>query len=96
VIGFGYQTGFTDAVSTPKLVGVGCESCHGPASLHVENPNDVQLQQALSPWKLNTTDRAVIVRRIDDSCQKCHDTDNSVNYKFDEYWDSKKRPKTAH
>ena len=36
VIGLDYSTGFVTMESTPKLKGVGCESCHGPGSDHKE------------------------------------------------------------
>ncbi len=36
VIGFNYSTGFVTMESTPRLKGVGCESCHGPGSSHKE------------------------------------------------------------
>jgi hypothetical protein len=35
-IGFGAPNGFVDARSTPGLVNVGCESCHGPSGRHPE------------------------------------------------------------
>jgi hypothetical protein len=91
VIGFGNRGGFTDADKTPLLKGVGCESCHGPASLHVEKPDDVKLQAVLNPWRAKAggnAQRAML--NIDTACQKCHDQDNSVHYKFEEYWEKKK------
>jgi len=39
-VGFGLPTGFKDISSTPKLAGVQCESCHGPAAVHAANPDD--------------------------------------------------------
>src|SRR5262249_4477711 len=90
VIGFGFESGFTGEEKTPMLKGVGCESCHGPASLHVEDKNNHALQAALNPWKLNAKDRKEVINRIDASCQKCHDQDNDVNYKFEKYWEPKK------
>lgn|GEM_PF-946146 len=36
VVGFGYRGGFQSTESTPGLLGVGCEACHGPAGAHVE------------------------------------------------------------
>ena len=39
-VGYGLQTGFIDYSKTPKLAGVQCESCHGPAANHAVNPDD--------------------------------------------------------
>ncbi|QEL18174.1 multiheme c-type cytochrome [Limnoglobus roseus] len=55
-IGFGYQTGYTDAKATPQLKHVGCESCHGPGSGHVTQPNNKALLASLSKWKSQPTD----------------------------------------
>ncbi len=37
-VGFGYVSGFITPEKTPELKHVGCEDCHGPGSLHVEDP----------------------------------------------------------
>jgi hypothetical protein len=79
--GFGYKTGFRNEKDNPKLINVGCESCHGPASLHVANEDDKKIRSALNPFKARPgEDPKKLDYRIFDSCVKCHDTDNSVNF----------------
>jgi hypothetical protein len=63
-VGYDYISGFKDEVKTPALVNVGCESCHGPGSLHNANPNNKQLALALSPWKVNGQGKLPEVARI--------------------------------
>lgn len=36
--GYGANSGFASMKKTPQLFDVGCESCHGPSSAHVQNP----------------------------------------------------------
>jgi len=60
-VGYEYQTGYVNEKKTPNLKNVQCESCHGPASLHVAEEFDNQKKKAraqthqhaakLSPWK---------------------------------------------
>ena len=59
-VGYEYKTGFVNQKVTPNLMNVQCESCHGPASLHVaeeaaiakaNNPPARQHLASLSPWK---------------------------------------------
>jgi len=38
-VGYDYQSGFISAEETPLLKDVGCESCHGPASGHIQDKN---------------------------------------------------------
>ena len=62
-IGFGYQSGFASAEKTPKLKNVGCESCHGPGSLHSNSPDNVALQASMNPWKAPAGETAVQKQR---------------------------------
>jgi hypothetical protein len=83
-VGYAYKTGFIDAIKTPKLKDVGCESCHGPASRHVNDPNNAKWQQLLNPWKQPAKEtpaqKEARLLRIDFMCQKCHDMDNDVHW----------------
>jgi hypothetical protein len=98
VTGFGYQGGFTDADKTPRLKNVGCESCHGPASVHVSNPTNKEWQARMNPWKApdNETETAKTKRisRIDQLCVTCHDMDNDVTYIHGAF--ARKWPKIQH
>jgi 2',3'-cyclic-nucleotide 2'-phosphodiesterase (5'-nucleotidase family) len=92
-IGFGYKTGFENAVKTPHLRDVGCESCHGPASEHVKAPLNKVWYDLMNPWRAPEKEtkeaKAKRLGRIDQFCQKCHDVDNDVtwtNHGFERKW----------
>ncbi|HEV3142426.1 MAG TPA: multiheme c-type cytochrome [Gemmataceae bacterium] len=95
VVGFGYQTGYRDEKRTPNLKGVGCENCHGPGSLHIDDPKNKDYLKAMSPWKAKPTDHLpdnkVEIAIDARTCQKCHDLDNDPYFKFKDFW-----PKIAH
>lgn len=38
VVGMGSQSGFRSLAATPKLINVGCESCHGGGAAHAQAP----------------------------------------------------------
>jgi hypothetical protein len=86
VTGFAHQGGFRSEEQTPTLKNVGCESCHGPASLHVGDPKNLAFRAALNPWKAQPgEDETRRIGRIDQACQKCHDPDNDVHWSFDKW-----------
>lgn len=83
-IGFGYQSGFRDAVQTPTLKNVGCESCHGPGSLHAKNPENEEWKARMNQLWRGKKDRN---RAIEQLCVTCHDIDNDVTWQHDDKHD---------
>ncbi|MDO4583896.1 MAG: multiheme c-type cytochrome [Planctomycetia bacterium] len=78
-----YQSGFLDMEKTPHLSKVGCESCHGPGSKHIEAEmgTDAALQE-----KLRQAVRVTMEDAKKTLCITCHDLDNSPYFDFDLYW----------
>ncbi len=87
-----FQTGFLneefassgdDKLLQKLLAGSQCENCHGPGSRHIE---------------LIESDPAAAVRDVkitlqqaeEQTCVKCHDGDNSPDFKFEKYWEAVK------
>lgn len=75
--GFGYNSGYQSLAGTPGLRGNQCENCHGPASRHIEEPDNLAFRQAL----------ALTAERADRNrlCIRCHDEDNSPKFDFETY-----------
>lgn len=74
-----------------NLRGVGCESCHGPGSEHVKNPNDAKLYKIINP------DRNADLDRVGANlCMKCHDAENDVHFGTKGHTAADKWKKIAH
>jgi len=73
-IGFGTPSGYRRDFGASKLVDVGCESCHGPGSLHVrQQQGDATISFKFRP--LGAGD-----------CQKCHHGEFSRPFDLDTFW----------
>jgi hypothetical protein len=73
-VGFGDPSGYRRALGGKALVNVGCESCHGPGSLHVRQKNgDATVHFTFHP--LDAGD-----------CKKCHQGEFSRPFDWDEFW----------
>lgn len=84
-----FETGYWSLEKTPKLVGSGCENCHGPGSDHVKaETGDVKVDAAMLN-KLREQMRLPL-KVAESKCVECHDTDNSPDFNFEKYWDEVK------
>jgi hypothetical protein len=96
VVGFGIKSGFVTAESKTKaghdLKNVGCEACHGPASVHVANKHNKEWHRRINPWKYLPPKKKN--EAIDQFCQKCHDIDNDVTWLHNGF--KRKWPFVAH
>ena len=72
--GFGYTSGWMSAEATPLLMGNQCENCHGPASLHIAEPDSLAYRKPMARTA-ESADRNGL-------CIRCHDEDNDHNFTF--------------
>jgi hypothetical protein len=81
-VGLEYVSGWVSPEKTPYLKGNQCENCHGPASKHLEQPDNLDFRRAmaLNPDKAEKG-----------LCHKCHDQENSPHFDFKTFY-----PKIAH
>ena len=73
VTGLYYESGFTSQEQTPGLKGVGCESCHGPGSMHV----------AAAEKGIKGDGYGKVEPR---DCETCHDIEHSSQFRYKDYW----------
>jgi len=76
----GYPT--ADSVKTAAVAAVGCESCHGPGSLHLTAP---KAEKKMFTYK-NVSARM---------CTQCHTPTMTPEFKYDEMMKKGVHPKTA-
>ena len=97
-VGFQHPTGYLDAGNSErlnkKLLHVGCESCHGPGSMHADQPTQhPMLKLAMNPWKASSEEldaktptaerdklRDARMQQLDQFCIRCHDSENDVHW----------------
>lgn len=73
-IGFGTPTGYRRKYAGSRLIDVGCESCHGPGSLHVrQHRGDATVSFKFRPLAAG-------------DCQKCHYGEFSRPFDWDQFW----------
>jgi hypothetical protein len=78
-----YLSGYVGLDETPKLVGNGCENCHGPGAAHTEAERTKDVAKLDALRKSVHLTLAIAKDRV---CMTCHDIDNSPEFNFDDYW----------
>ncbi|WP_294229098.1 multiheme c-type cytochrome [Prosthecobacter sp.] len=77
-IGFGTESGYRREFAGKRLTQVGCESCHGPGSTHVEQRNAQRTQGREPGFKFRPLAAA--------DCVTCHHGEFSRPFEWEEFW----------
>lgn len=97
VTGYRKRGGFKKIEKTPDMVGVGCESCHGPGSeysvLHDESPYGVKESKARAMGQ-------VYGAKDEDVCKACHGNEDNPMHgtdpKYDFDWEKSLKNRDAY
>ena len=80
-VGFGVESGYQRAFQAEKLINVGCENCHGPAGLHVDEGRS----SSKRIFKFNEVSES--------ECRKCHYGEFSKPFDWNTFWPKVKHGK---
>jgi hypothetical protein len=82
--GYGQPSGFTDAKSTPNLIGTTCEACHGPGSEHEKACKPFLNKKTLSPDEEKAARDSIYKVMPKNVCVACHSIQGHVEHpKYD-------------
>lgn len=70
--GYGQETGFKDAASSPNLKGTSCEACHGPGSEHEKVCKKYKDVKKLSPEQDKEARDSIYRILPGNICSRCH------------------------
>lgn len=71
-VGYGEPTGYKDKTSTPDLIHVSCENCHGPGSKHEEVAKSLSAVKKLSPEQDKAVRDTIWKMLPKNVCVECH------------------------
>ena len=80
---FPYESGYLGLQATPKLIGVGCENCHGPGGAHAAaeiGANKARQEEQQAAIRLTQADAKRLV------CVRCHDANDTTRAVVDGDW----------